>query len=255
MDPERERTMPRARAVIVDDDAFTREQLAGELHRSPWPIDVVATAEDGREGVERIRSARPDLVFVDVQMPGLDGFAMLDALTERNFGVVFITSYDAYAIRAIRYSALDYLLKPIDPGELDAALERFARERSSVEGRIKHLLDRKEQVREVPGTLIIVTREGDRTIRTRDIVRCVSDGNYTWFHLTGDRRILSSYTLGNYADFLERNEFVRVHRSHMINRAHVRSVDPEIGIAMSDGSTIEFSRRRRAEVMAVLRGG
>ncbi len=241
------------RAVIVDDDAFSRAQVEVELRRHHGTVVVVGQGASGADGVDLISSLRPDLVLLDVQMPNMDGFAMLDALPHRNFAVIFITSFEAYAIRAIRYSALDYLLKPIKSAELDAAIAHVIAQRTLLPSRVDRLLlDRPSQER-APDTLVIVTRKGDRHLRTAEILRCEADRNYTWFHLRRGEKLLSSYPLSTYEEFLAGNEFLRVHRSHIVNVKHVRSCDAEGTLTMADGTRIEVSRRRKTEVMNALR--
>jgi two-component system LytT family response regulator len=241
------------RAIVVDDDPFSRQQVEVELKRAALPVAIIAQGADGREGAELVRELRPELVFLDVQMPGMDGFAMLDALGDRELGVIFITSFDQYAIRAIRYSALDYLLKPIRPAELAAAVQRYQEQRTAHAPRLKHLLGQPRERDAPPDSLVIVTRQGDRTFHTREIVRCEADRNYTWFHLTGGRRELSSYPLANYEQFLASNEFLRIHRSHIVNARHVEAWTPEGLVRLSDSTELEVSRRRRAEVVEALR--
>lgn len=242
------------RALIVDDDAFSRAQLEIELRRHNGTVAVVGQGANGVEGADLISKLRPDLVFLDVQMPDMDGFAMLDALPRRDFAVIFITSFEAYAIRAIRYSALDYLLKPIKSMELDAAIAHVIAQRDQLPARVDRLLlDRPSQER-VPDTLVIVTRKGDRHLRTAEILRCEADRNYTWFHLRRGEKLLSSYPLNTYEEFLAGNEFLRVHRSHIVNVRHVRSCNAKGLLTMTDGTRIEISRRRKTEVISALRG-
>lgn len=242
------------RTIIVDDDAFSRAQLDLELRRHTGTVNVVGQCASGQEGVGFIAATRPDLVFLDVQMPGMDGFAMLDALPRRDFAVIFITSYEEYAIRAIRYSALDYLLKPVEPAELDAAIAHVIAQRDQLPSRVDRLLLGKPSRDHAPDTLVIVTRKGDRHLRTGEIVRCEADRNYTWFHLERGEKLLSSYPLSNYEEFLARNEFLRVHRSHIVNARHVTACSADGLLTMSDGATIEASRRRKAEVLEALGG-
>ncbi|MEO8588423.1 MAG: LytTR family DNA-binding domain-containing protein [Flavobacteriales bacterium] len=239
------------RAIVIDDDAFSRAQVALELERHAGTVVLLAHCEGGEEGLHAIHELRPDLVFLDVQMPGMDGFAMLDALGERDFGVIFITSFDKYAIRAIRYSALDYLLKPIKSDELDAAIAHVLAQRDQLPARLEHLLAQKHPT-DPPNTLVIATRKGDRHLRTRDIIRCEADRNYTWFHLRRGERLLSSYTLSTYEEFLAENEFLRVHRSHIVNVEHVRTCSAEGLLTLNDGTEIEVSRRRKTEVLNAL---
>lgn len=239
------------RVVIVDDDEYSRASVHRQLGRFDDSVIIAAECASGAEGVQAISALKPDLVFLDIQMKGMDGFAMLDALPRRDFGVIFTTSHDAYAIRAIRYSALDYLLKPIKPSEFDAALGHFIANRAVLPARLDRLVSTtKEQG--APRTLVIPMRDGDRHLAVDDIIRCEADRNYTVFHLKRGERVMSSRTLSSYEEFLAENDFLRVHRSHIVNRAHVKGVGALDELLMSDGSKVEMSRRRRAEIMVAL---
>lgn len=239
------------RAIIVDDDAFSRAQVRRQLERYADAVETVAECASGADGAAAITAHAPDLIFLDIQMKGMDGFAMLDALPRREFGVIFVTSHDEYAIRAIRYSALDYLLKPIKPSEFDAALGHFIAHRAMLPTRLERLVsDRKQHA--APRTLVIPMRDGDRHLPVADIIRCEAESNYTVFHLRKGDRVMSSRTLNSYEEFLAENDFLRVHRSHIVNRAHVTGVGSLDEVLLSDGSKVEISRRRRTEVMNAL---
>ncbi|MBK6777938.1 MAG: response regulator transcription factor [Flavobacteriales bacterium] len=241
------------RALIVDDDPFSRSQVRKQLERYGDVVEIHAECASGEEGAHAIATQKPDLVFLDIQMRGMDGFAMLDALERRDFGVIFVTSHDAYAIRAIRYSALDYLLKPIKPSEFDAALGHFIANRALLPARLEQLVnDRKEK--EAPRTLVIPMRDGDRHLHVPDIIRCEAERNYTIFHLKKGERVMSSRTLNSYEEFLSNNDFLRVHRSHIVNVAHIRSVSMMDEIVLSDDSSVEISRRRKTEILSALKG-
>lgn len=239
------------RAIIVDDDAFSRQQVRRQLERYRDAVELLAECASGAEGIAEITAHAPDLVFLDIQMKDMDGFAMLDALPHREFGVIFTTSHDEYAIRAIRYSALDYLLKPIKPQEFDAALGHFIANRAVLPARLARLVSEHKE-KEAPRTLVIPMRDGDRHLPVADIIRCEADRNYTLFHLRRGERVMSSRTLNSYEEFLAENDFLRVHRSHIVNKAHVAGVDAMDELRLDDGSRVEISRRRKAEVLAAL---
>lgn len=241
--------MHRIRAIVVDDDPFTAAHLRVQLEAIAASVDVVAECVDVPSGLAAIATHKPDLVLLDVQMPGMDGFDLLDRVQERDFGVIFITSFDQYAIRAIRYSALDYLLKPVKADELRQALARFVAQGTARGGRIEHLVEQR-RAKEPHASIVIVTRHGDRHLRTKEVLRCEADSNYTVFHLHNGERLVASYTLANYEEFLLGNEFLRIHRSHMVNVRHVTSLDRDGRVLLRDGTVLEVSRRRSAEVFA-----
>lgn len=239
------------RAIIVDDDAFSRAQLRKQLERYRDAVEVIAECASGPDGIDAITAHKPDLVFLDIRMKGMDGFAMLDAIPQRGFGVIFVTSHDEYAIRAIRYSALDYLLKPVRSSEFDAVLGHFIAHRAMLPARLERLVNESRE-KGAPRTLVIPMRDGDRHLPVADIVRCEADRNYTLFHLKRGERVMSSRTLNSYEEFLSENDFVRVHRSHIVNRAHITGLSALDEVLLSDGSKVEISRRRRAEVTSAL---
>lgn len=237
------------RAIIVDDDPFSSAQLTTTLTSIAANVVVVAQCEDATSGLAAIAEHNPDLLFLDVQMPGMDGFDLLDRLQQRDFGVIFVTSFDRYAIRAIRYSALDYLLKPVRPDELRQALDRFRDQGPARADRIDHLM-RQRHAKAPHESIVIVTRHGDRHLRTKEIMRCEADSNYTVFHLHNGERLVASYTLASYEEFLADNEFIRIHRSHMVNVKHVTSLGRDGRVVLRDGAVLEVSRRRVNEVFA-----
>lgn len=240
------------RTVIIDDDEYSRHAIHRQLERYKDAVELIGECASGQEGVLMIARDRPDLIFLDIQMKDMDGFTMLDALPQRDFGVVFTTSHDEYAIRAIRYSALDYLLKPIKASEFDAALGHFIANRAVLPARLDRLVSTTKE-KGAPRTLVIPMRDGDRHLPVQDIVRCEADRNYTVFHLKRGERVMSSRTLNSYEEFLAENDFLRVHRSHIVNIAHVRSLDTEDRLCMSDGGKVEVSRRRKAGISGALR--
>ena len=240
----------RTRCLLVDDDAFTRVHLREELRVVAPQLNIQAECEDGENGALTIEQLRPELVFLDVQMPGIDGFAMLDRLRWRDFGVIFITSYDQYAIRAIRYSALDYLLKPVDRTELKAAVDRFLTQRGDQPGRLAHLLQHDRSSKDKLESIVIVTRLGDRHLRTNEIVRCEADSNYTIFHLRSGERLMASYTMATYEEFLLERDFLRISRGHMVNVKAVERIGRDARVLLRDGTELEVSRRRLPEVLA-----
>jgi len=247
--------MSRIKCIIIDDDVFTREQLKDKL-LSLFPDDIVvqASCENGIEGMEAVRKFNPSLVFLDIQMPGITGFQMLDALDRHDFEVVFITSFNQYAITAIRYSALDYLLKPIDDDDLQGAIARFREKTNALtlKSRLQNLMHNIASADPANLKLLIPTRQGEKNIPVSDIIRCEADSNYTHFFLKDKTKFTSSKTLKEYEGVLSQNDFVRVHKSHIVNKNHIDSIRDESCIVMSDKSEVEISRRRLAEVKSAI---
>lgn len=248
------------RAVIVDDDAGNRDYLR-ELLRVHSDVDVVGEAENIAQAAERIGATKPDLLFLDVEMPGGTGFDLLKQLGSWSFEVVFTTGFQRYAIQAIRFSALDYLLKPVQSEELEASLTRF-RERhptqdpSAADKRAalqQQFLSNLGQADERSMKLTLTT--GDRTyfIAPKDLTHCTADDNYTELHTADQRRFISARTLKDYEDMLVPLGFIRVHRSSLVNRTAITHVD-DGHVVLKSGVRVEISRRKKEEVMRALAG-
>lgn len=242
------------RAVIVDDDAANRDYLR-ELLRTQAEVEVVGEAENIAQAAERIGATRPDLLFLDVEMPGGSGFDLLKQLGAWSFEVVFTTGFQRYAIQAIRFSALDYLLKPVQPDELDATLGRFRQrhpdpDRTALQQQFLSNLGQADE----RGMKLTLTA-GDRTyfIAPSEITHCTADDNYTELHTGDERRFISARTLKDYEDMLAPLGFIRVHRSSLVNRTAITHLD-DGHVVLKNGGRLGISRRKREEVMRALAG-
>lgn len=242
------------RAVIIDDSHEARQTLAADLAECCPQVQLVAQAGSMREGLDVIRAQQPELVFLDIELGDGDGFQLLEQLGQTKSKVIFTTGMDTYGIRAVKFSALDYLLKPVDPDELAAAVRKFEEQRSvSPDESIRLLI---EQLRPgaTPKRLALNSADRVHVINIDDIVRCTSERNYTLFFLLSKKQILVTKTLKEYEELLEPNGFVRVHHSHLINMAHLKEfVKSDGGYAlMTDGSNVPVSVRKREELMKAL---
>ena len=242
-------------AILIDDEPNATEALTNMLRMTAPDVTVVAVANDPQQGLEKIRELQPDLLFLDIQMPHMTGFELLEKLGKFNCSVIFTTAYDQYALQAFKVSAADYLLKPIDLDELEAAVEK-ARERKmatqpdfSAFERLFRQVQKPEAQR-----LALPTSDGLIFVPVINIVRLQSDSNYTTFYLESKEKIVVSRTLGEYEDQLDKQNFCRIHHSHMINLSHLRRyIKTDGGYAeMSDGSRVEISRRKRDDFVAKL---
>jgi two-component system, LytTR family, response regulator len=234
------------RAVIIDDEEEGRNTVNNILTQYCDSIHVVGQADGVSKGKELILSKQPDIVFLDIQMADGTGFDLLEQLPKVDFRVIFVTAYDQYALKAIKYSALDYILKPIDPQQLIDAVNKFKVLESNF-----HIMA--EQIKTLFGfksgfeKIALPTSEGLRFVKVDNIIRCESDNNYTSFFLRTGERILVTKTLKEFEETLSDSNFVRVHQSHLINLNYVeRYIKGEGGsVIMSDGSEVEVSRRRK----------
>ena len=249
--------MQRRSAILIDDEPQSRHFLCHALQQHFPDIHIAAEASNVKEGLAEINSLHPDIVFLDVQMNGETGFDLLKQLPHINFALIFTTAFDNYALKAFRFNAVDYLLKPIIPDELIEAVTKIIHRNNSL------IADSKQQVSELYNQLknpqkpqdkiAVPTADGFLIIPVQDIVYCLAKSNYTEFHLTDNKTILSSYTLKQYDELLTSQSFFRAHRSYLVNLNHVkmyRRGDSEI--VMSNGNEIELSRAHKDEFLQLL---
>lgn len=243
-------------SILIDDEPNGRENLLGVLEKYCPEVQVVTQAHSVLSGIEAIQQHQPDLVFLDIEMPDGNGFKLLEFFEKPGFGVIFVTAYDHYAIQAIRFSAIDYLLKPINIIDLKQAVARFLhrrREQSELMmDQFKHNL-----LRGIPSKkLALPTVEKIEFRELNTIVRCEGENNYTHFYFTDGSKLLISKPLIEYEEILEGYGFFRTHKTHLVNLMHVKSFIKTDGCALSlsNGHSIPVSRRRKEEVLAKLKG-
>jgi two-component system LytT family response regulator len=234
------------RTLVVDDERHARETLTAMIDRYCAEASVVAAVDSAPSGLEAIRLHHPDLVLLDVEMLGGSGFELLEAFPDPKFKVIFVTAHDHYAIRAIKFAAIDYILKPVSPMELKAAIAR-ARNAAAPPADMRRQAGILREQWNDPGRLAVPTGEGFIFVDVHDVVRCHAEGNYTTLHLAGGAQIVSCRTLGDYESILADAGFFRVHHSHLINLAHARRYRKGKGgvIVMSDGAEVDVSVRKR----------
>jgi two-component system LytT family response regulator len=243
------------RALLIDDEPSALETLEAMIRRYVPEITEFRSTRDPVEGLALIQAYQPNLVFLDIQMPAMTGFDLLKKINKYTFEVIFTTAFDKYAVEAIRFSALDFLLKPIDADELMAAIKRFL-ERQADEAERQALIDNfkynlnaeKEDFR-----IAIATLKGTYYFDIKKIIRLEGEGNYTRIFFENDKPLLASRTLKDFEDVLSSYGFIRAHRSHLINKRFVSAVLFDGSIEMTDKSQIEISRRRKDAVMQLLK--
>lgn len=245
----------RIRSVIVDDDDFVRTELEKVLSKEfKEDIEVIASFASPSVAIDHIKKNQPELLFLDIQMPEMSGFELVDVLPEKNFEVIFITSYNEYAIKAIKYSALDYLLKPIKTQELKEAIARYKDKTDTIklQTRLSNLKENLLAKDESELQLVVSSKQGEHRFAVADIVRCEADSNYTHIYLTNQKKYLASKTLSDVEHMLSEAKFIRVHKSHLVNMSHVANLSHQIELTMKDNSRVPVSRRRVAEVRKLL---
>lgn len=249
------------RTLIVDDELLARKKIRAFLQEHA-EFQVVGECADGEQAAASIRALRPDLLFLDVQIPGRNGFEVLDCMTEKTPAVIFVTAFDKYAVRAFEVRAVDYLLKPFNKARFAEALKRFHERRICVNG-----AERKQELkaafqeiqRESRDSERILIKSGSRTIFLRKgLIEWVeAQGDYVKFHSGKENHILRE-TMTAAAEQLDTNRFVRIHRSRIVNLDHVREIRPlwggDYSVLMRDGTELTMSRTYRAALQAALGG-
>jgi len=236
------------KTVIVDDeqDAVNFiESIANEYCPS---IKIIGKAYSAIEGVEVITKLKPDLVFLDVEMPHGSGFDLLAGFPEKEFDVIFITAFNHYAIRAIKFSAVDYILKPININEFIEAVKRVEESRKEKTGSNHNFNTLFENLQTaLPSKLAIPTSSGMEYLNTREIIRIEADRSYSWFFMGDEKKHLVSRNLKEYQELLSDRNFFRTHNSHLINLEHVKKYIRHEGgyIEMTDGSNVPISRGKK----------
>jgi len=245
------------RAVLIDDEKNNLDNLESLLRTYCPGVEVVATATNAGEGTTAILQARPDLVFLDIQMPGKTGFDLLRDLTSYEFEVIFVTAFDHYAIQAVRFAAVDYLLKPLNIAELQSAVgraearSRQKRQNGQLENLIRLLRQQKDEHR-----IALVTLKETRFVPTGEILRCEASNNYSIFFLAGGVKLTVSRPIYEYEELLQDYGFIRCHQSHLVNRKYVKSWVKEDGgyLLLDNGDQVPVSRNKKETVVRALQG-
>ncbi|MGE4288419.1 MAG: LytR/AlgR family response regulator transcription factor [Salinivirgaceae bacterium] len=240
------------KAVIVDDELDAIESIKLILAENIDFIEVVGTAQNVDDARRIIQTTDPNIVFLDIEMPGGSGFEVLEGLPERNFQVIFVTAYNQYAIKAFKYSAVDYILKPIDIDELvNAVCKIKSTKNHNVEDKINLLLENVKSSK--PDKIALSTSESIEFVRIADIVQIHAEGSYSTLKLSDQSELLVSKNLGEFESLLEDHPFYRTHQSHLINLLHVRKIT-RLGneIVMEDGSVAFLSRRKKNQFLELM---
>ena len=243
------------RAILVDDELSSLQNLQSKLVEFCPDVEVVATAQKPEDAILFIRQHKPDVIFLDIEMPRMNGFRMLDELGELDFEIIFTTAYNHYAVDAIRISAFDYLMKPVAIKELQNALERLAKYRQT------HTRDKLDVLRQSLSPnksqeekIAIPTNEGLEFIPIKNILHIESSSNYSKIFLTDGKNILVTKLLKDFEDILEPYNFFRVHNSHLINLAYIKKyIRGEGGqVEMQNGDVIDVARRKKEEFIRLI---
>jgi two-component system, LytTR family, response regulator len=251
------------RVLVVDDEPLAREKIRGMVAGDP-EISIVAECSNGAEAVGAVQSLRPDLILLDVQMPEVGGFEVLEALKDEWLPpVIFITAYDHYAVRAFEYHALDYLLKPFDRERFQSAIERAKRQlrresangNNGIDARILALLEQMHGQQRYSERIVVKTGGRVFFLNTDEIDWIEAEGNYVSIH-TGKKAYLLRETISNFEAQLDPKEFVRIHRSSIVRLDRVKELQPwshgEYHVILEDGTRLTLSRSYREKLQAAL---
>lgn len=232
-------------ALLVEDNAFMATVLSDLLIQHPTDIAVLGIANTGKEALQLIASRKPDVVFLDIELPDMTGFELLQQVDDINFQTIFTTSHSHYAIKAFRFNALDYLIKPIRESELDEAIKRFMKSSSnSIE--VKNALVNLKSQSVENQKLLLATQNGTLRLPLKQITHIEGERNYSYIYLSNGSRELSSKNLAYFEEILTDKSFFRCHRSYLVNRYHIETLKKDLFI-LKNGLEIPISRRKKTE--------
>jgi two-component system, LytTR family, response regulator len=241
------------KAILVDDEESNISSLREKINRHCPQVEIISTCNSAEKAIDAINSLKPCIVFLDIEMPVMNGFLMLQQLEFKSFDLVFTTAYDHYAIKAIRFSALDYLVKPIEIEELKIAVARAEEKRAGITSKnqlellLENLLIKKNNFEKIA----VPTTDGLQFIKVNDIIYLEANANYTHICLKDTKKYIVCHTLKDFEDMLPSDTFVRVHNSYIINKNFAEKyIRGEGGqVVLSDGSVIDISKRKKADFL------
>ncbi len=240
------------KAIIIDDEPDCVKLLSLQLKMYCPQVQVVGECTDSNEGLAQIMALQPDVVFLDIEMPFMNGFQLLEKITTINFSLIFVTAYDKFAVKAFRFSALDYLLKPIDGKDLKAAVEK-AEQRHWPQTQQLTLL--KQQLhgegKILPDKIALPYQNGVTFAEIKNVIYCESDNNYTRIFTIDDKQYMVAKTLGDIQEVLEERNFLRIHRQYLINLDHIKKYVRGEGnyVIMSNNQSIPVARNQKERLI------
>lgn len=241
-------------AIIVEDMPEAVQLLMSDIQTSCHDIKVIGTASSVINAAKLLRQQMPDIIFLDISLGDGTGFDLLEIFPDLKAHVIFITAHEEYALRAFRYSATDYLLKPIDADLLQKAVEKVKHQKYSMSPSIEILKETINNPNHLPTRISLSTLEKIHIVTIADIVRCESDGNNTWFILNGGEKVYVTKTLKYFEDLLSQHQFFRVHQSHLVNFNYLLEFSKRDGglLRLKNGHEIPVSVRKKPEIMLML---
>lgn len=244
------------KAFLIDDERKALAILRNKLERYCPQLEIVGESQNPKEAITQIEQLQPDLVFLDIAMPEMTGFEMLEAMIAPNFEVIFVTAFDEYAVDAIRHCAIGYIVKPADKDDLIAAVDKAT---ANIEQ--KQSLEKNKQLIANLGVqsfhkkkIIVPTQKGLEFIPVPTIIRCEGVDGYTNIHLEGGQKMMSSNSIGHFAKMLDSALFYQIHKSHIINLDHINSYLNEGYVYLTEQHRVPVARNKRASFINALRG-
>ena len=239
------------KAIIIDDEPDCVKLLALQLKMYCQKVEVVAECTSSEAGLLQIKAMQPDLVFLDIEMPVMNGFQLLEKIGAINFSLVFVTAYDQFAVKAFRFNAMDYLLKPIDGKDLKVAVEKALQQKPFPQQLqlLKQQLHGGEKYH--PDKIALPYQNGVTFTEVKNILYCEAENNYTRFFVAGGQKCVVSKTLGDIQEVLEERNFLRVHRQYLINLDHIKKYVRGEGnyLIMSNDENIPVARNKKEKLV------
>jgi two-component system LytT family response regulator len=249
--------MVKLKAILIDDEKSSLESLSYEINEYCPEIEVINTCQNPLEGIKLVQSEQPDILFLDIEMPGINGFEFLGKIPEIDFHVIFVTAYDQFAIKAFEFNAVDYLLKPVRKSKLISAVQKILDrkhtefDKSNLEALIQNIHIQSHTGLE---NIALPTSDGFSMVHVNDISHLQADSNYTWVHLLNQKKYLVTKTLKDMEEMLQFPQYFRPHKSYLVNLNHVdRYIRGQGGyLVMKDSTQIPVARGQKSEMMKVL---
>lgn len=239
------------KALVIDDEALACDMLEYLVKRHVPEIDQLKKCTSAVAGTEIIKTFAPDILFLDIQMPFLNGFEVLEKISSKNFSVIFTTAYNKYAIKALRFSALDYLLKPVDADELKAAVLRHSRKQENLQ--LSKLYDNfshnVSSSKLSDYQLALRDAHGVKLVSPSSIIHCEAMNNYTKFYLADKSTLVTAKTIKEYEEILKDHHFIRIHKSHLVNGKFIKAITADYFVLLENGTQLELARKRKEDVM------
>lgn len=247
----------KVRALLIDDEHKALAILKNKIERMCPNVEIVGETQNPEEGIQLIKTLKPQLLFLDVAMPEMSGFDVLKGIEDPSFEIIFVTAFDHYAVEAINHCAIGYLVKPVDNQDLIVTVNKAIKnieDKSALEKNkllIENLGVQKFQKKKI----VIPTQEGLEFVKIKDIIHCEGEDGYTKIHFMNKKPMLSSNSIGHFNKILENQEFYLVHKSHLINLNHIEKYLNEGYVVLTENRKIPVSRSRRSEFLSKLKNG